>query len=153
MTTRVDALRSTWRKTAEQRATQAWRFLRLAGIALAGQVLAQLTANGFDLDKISHVDQKAVVALLVGAAEAAWRQLHPALTASAVDTAPGATIVTAQPSAPDLTAPDDTLDVTSIPADLPDSGQAQLHGVIAMALAIALGLMLWSIIGAYTTLY
>lgn len=34
-----------------------------------------------------------------------------------------------------------------------DSGQAELHGVIAMALAICLGLMLWSIIGAHTTLY
>jgi len=125
-TTKVSALRSTWRVTAEQRATQAWRFLRLALIALAGQVLAQLTANGFDLDKISHLDQKAVVALLVGAAEAAWRQLHPALTASAVDTAPGATIVPEQvgvtPPEPDLAAPDDTVDVSSIPTDLPDTG-------------------------------
>ena len=126
MTTQVQALRSTWRATAEQRATQAWRFLRLALIALIGQVFAQLAANNFDLDKISHLDQKAIVALLVGAAEAAWRQLHPALTASAVDSAPGATIVPAQvdqPGAPtDVpAAPDDTIDVSSIPTDLPAS--------------------------------
>ncbi|MCW2545374.1 MAG: hypothetical protein JWM40_2926 [Frankiales bacterium] len=101
----VPALRSTWRSTAEQKASQGWRILRLFLVALTGQVLAQLTANGFDLDKISHLDQKAVVALLVAAAEAAWRQLHPALTASAVDTAPGATIVPAEVAADPLTPP------------------------------------------------
>src|SRR5689334_4295560 len=112
MTTPVAALRSTWRTTAEQKAAQAYRVLRLFVIALAGQVIAQLTANGFDLD------QKAVVALLVAAGEAAWRQLHPALTASAVDTAPGAAIVTPTPE-PDVDAPDDTVDVDTIPDDLP----------------------------------
>ena len=98
-TTQVAALRSTWRKTAEQRAAQLWRFLRLFGGALVAQVVAQVVANGGDLSKISHLDQKAVVALLVGAGEAAWRQLHPAMTASQVDSAPGATI-TADPLAP-----------------------------------------------------
>jgi hypothetical protein len=130
MTTSVAALRSTWRTTAEQKATQAWRVLRLFLLALAGQVIAQLTANGFDLEKITHLDQKAVVALLVAAGEAAWRQLHPALTASAVDTAPGATIVPTQIGVltkdsglsqvvSAMRAPDDTIDVGSIPDDLP----------------------------------
>lgn len=156
MTTPVTALRSTWRTTAEQRAAQLWRILRLFLLALAGQVIAQLTANGFDLDKISHLDQKAVVALLIGAGEAAWRQLHPALTASAVDTAPGATIVPEQVGAPaaepDLPeAPDDTLDVSTIPADLPDSGQGELVQILIVAAGVLLGLILFAVTGIQIT--
>jgi hypothetical protein len=92
----VDKLRSSWRTTGEQRAMQLWRFLRLTVTTLVGELFAQLVANGFDLTGLSHIGQKAAVALVVGAAETAWRQLHPALTASAVDSAPGATIVPAQ---------------------------------------------------------
>lgn len=103
--TKVDALRATWRKTAEQRAAQLWRFLRLFISALVAQIVAQVVANGGDLNKISHLDQKAVVSLLVAAAEAAWRQFHPALTASQVNTAPGATI-TVDPLSPAPTTAD-----------------------------------------------
>lgn len=35
----------------------------------------------------------------------------------------------------------------------PDGGHAELHGVLAMAAAILLGLVLWSLIGAHTDLY
>jgi hypothetical protein len=34
-----------------------------------------------------------------------------------------------------------------------DAGHAELHGVLAMALAILLGLIVWSILGAHTDLY
>lgn len=98
----VPALRRTWRKTAEQRVAQLWRFVRLYVFTFAGQVLIQVVstavAGGVDITKL---DQKALAALLVPAAEVVWRQKHPALTASAVDTAPGATLVPDQlPDAP-----------------------------------------------------
>ena len=111
----VAHVRGSWRKSAEQRAAQAWRFARIALAALTTQVLAQLAANGFD--GVTHLDQKAVVALVVGAVEAAWRQLHPAMTASAVIDATPPLPAADPATTPD--APDDTLDVSTIPTDLP----------------------------------
>lgn len=45
-------------------------------------------------------DVKTLLAFIVPFAEVAWRQLHPALTASAADVAPGVTIVPDQLDSP-----------------------------------------------------
>lgn len=95
----IPALRSTWRKAAEQKVAQLWRFLRVAVVAFGTQIVGQVIANG-DISAITHLDQKALVALVAGALETAWRQFHPAFTASAADSAPGVTIVPAQVETP-----------------------------------------------------
>ena len=90
----VAALRSTWRTTTQHRIAQAWRFLRLYVFTFAGQVLVQVVttalAGGVD---VTQLDRKALVALVIPAAEVVWRQKHPALTAAEADSAPGVTIV------------------------------------------------------------
>ena len=73
-------LKRTWRAAAFQKAAQTWRFGRLFLAALVTQVLAQLSVGG----DVTHLDQKAVVALLIGAAEVVWRQIHPTVTAAVV---------------------------------------------------------------------
>jgi hypothetical protein len=94
----VAALRSTWRKSAQQRLVQLWRFLRLTvsafALQVAQQVITQLVSDS-RID-VNHLTRKAVLGILIGAVEVVWRQQHPALTAAAADSAPGVTIVPAE---------------------------------------------------------
>lgn len=80
----VPALRALWRTVPEHYKAQAWRFVRI----FAGALITAVVALG-----PGHITVAAVVALIPGALEVAWRQFRPALTASQVDSAPGATIV------------------------------------------------------------
>lgn len=43
--------------------------------------------------------------------------------------------------------------VTPVQSTVDDTGHAEVHGVLLTALAIALGLIVWSIIGAHTDLF
>ena len=128
--THVVALRSTWRSTAEHYKAQAFRFVRIfLGVAVS-QALASLATG---TSPLSSFDRKAVVAFLVPIAEVTWRQLHPALTASEVDTAPGATIV---PSEVGLPGPAPTADVTvgakpAVTVDPADEGTVNLDDIPA----------------------
>lgn len=128
--TKVAALRKTWRGTREHYSEQVKRFLRI----FAGTLVPQLLALDFH-----HVTRSALLALIAPAAEVTWRQLYPALGAAGVDTAPGATIVPEQVDlpVPDLTAPDDTVDVGSIPAELADAGAVD-PGSLALGLVAGL---------------
>lgn len=77
----LSKLRSMWRSHLAVKVGQVWRFVRVTVVVLVGQVVTQAATNG-DFTSITHLDQKAVVALLAGAAETAWRQLHPVVTVS-----------------------------------------------------------------------
>lgn len=135
----VEALRATWRGTAEQKAAQLWRFLRLYVFSFVGQVLAQVIttaiAGGVD---VTNLDRKAIGALLIPAAELVWRQKHPALTAGAVDTAPGVTIV------PSEVVPTDVPGGTGGPGDIttPPDGGAAILALIGIVMAIIGGVFL-----------
>lgn len=75
----LTVLKRLWRAHTAVKVGQVWRFLRVTTSVLAAQLLAQIVSNG-DLNSVTHLDQKAAVALVAGAAETAWRQLHPAVT-------------------------------------------------------------------------
>lgn len=85
--------RAAWQASAEQKAMQLYRFLRVFVLAVATQVITQIVARG----GVSDLTRQAVIALIVAAAETVWRQMRPALTAAAVDSAPGATLVPPRP--------------------------------------------------------
>ncbi len=85
----VKALAKTWRKTAEQLAEQAWRFLRLMLFASVVPIL-DLIVEG------SEFDPRTLFVTLVPVFEGIYRQFQPALSARKVDSAPGATIVPEQ---------------------------------------------------------
>ncbi len=102
ITPTVPAIRSAWRTRAGQLGAQAARFLRLVVAAAVTQVLASLATGGGALD---HLDRKALVALLIPAVEVAWRQYHPAVTASDVPSAPGITAAGTDESGAAVTVP------------------------------------------------
>lgn len=89
----IEALRATWRKTTEHKIAQVKLFLSAFLGVLGLQVIGDLTAGR----SLSHLkDPHDLWTYLLPLGLVAWRQLHPALTASAVDSAPGATIVPAE---------------------------------------------------------
>lgn len=88
MTAAVPALRTTWRRSTEHFAEQVKRFLRLTLLAAAPSLIDLLNGGQFD--------RKTLFAFVVPFAEAAYRQMFPALGAAAADVAPGVTIVPAQ---------------------------------------------------------
>lgn len=122
--THVSALRSTWRSTAEQYKAQAFRFLRLFVLTLGPQLAQQYLSTGH----LPHLNRAFITAVVVPALEVVWRQLHPALTASQVDTAPGAAIIPTEvglPAAPAsvpaaVESPAEEVDLSGIPADITD---------------------------------
>lgn len=93
----VGSLRSTWRKSSQHVQAQLFRFLRLFGVTIVPQVLAQL-ATGRSIT--GHSLRIFLISVAVPTAEVVWRQLHPTMTASAADAAPGVTIVPAQVGSP-----------------------------------------------------
>jgi hypothetical protein len=95
----VDQLRATWRKSAEHKAAQVKLFVSsLAGIVVL-QVVSDLAAGKTPFSTVH--DTRSLWFYLAPFVLVAWRQLHPALTASQVDSAPGATIVPTQVGVPD----------------------------------------------------
>lgn len=93
----VGELRKTWRGSAEHAAEQVKRFLRLAVLAAAPSVIDLLNGGKFD--------RKTLIAFIVPVAEAAYRQMFPALGAKSVDDAQGVTIVPSQVGAETLEIP------------------------------------------------
>lgn len=94
----VDNLRATWRKSAEHKAAQVKRFVAaLVGVVVV-QIIADVSAGKNPLDHFT--DAKTAWYYLLPFALVAWRQVHPSMTASQVDSAPGATIVPTQVAAP-----------------------------------------------------
>lgn len=81
----VDALRATWRASAQHTAEQLKRFVRLTVLA-AIPALSSLLAGG-------QFDRKTLLAFILPFAEVAFRQVFPALGAAGADQAPGVTIV------------------------------------------------------------
>lgn len=78
-------LRAAWRRRAGQAAAQAGRFLRVFGaIAVPTLLHAVITGSWMPSGGVM-----ALVLLLAPSLEVAWRQLHPTITASQVDAAPG----------------------------------------------------------------
>lgn len=92
----VDNLRKVWRKTAEHKAAQVKLFLSTLGGLLVLQVLSDATAGRTPFSSIH--DLRDLWFYLAPVVLVAWRQYHPALTASQVDSAPGVTIVPDQVS-------------------------------------------------------
>lgn len=87
----IDALRKTWRKSAEHKAAQVKRFFSALGAVLIAQLVGDFASGR---DPLTHfTDLRTAWYYLLPFALVAWRQLHPAMTASQVDSAPGATIV------------------------------------------------------------
>jgi len=74
--------------------TQTYRFLRLFVVVLLTQAAA--------LD-LTHLGRSAIIALIVGAAETTWRQLHP--TVSAVTAPPAKAPPMPAPPNPPATPP------------------------------------------------
>lgn len=90
----VDQLRATWRKSAEHKAAQVKLLLSsLVGIIVL-QMVSDLAAGKTPFSTVHDI--RSLWFYLAPFVLVAWRQLHPALTASQVDSAPGATIVPAQ---------------------------------------------------------
>lgn len=90
----VPALRSTWRKTREHYRAQLFRFLSIFGGLLIAQNINDFIANKPLFSGVT--DRRALLSYLVGVGYVAWRQFRPSMTAGAVDSAPGATIVPAE---------------------------------------------------------
>ena len=82
----IQALRRTWRRSAQHLIEQAWRFVRLTALASIPSVVDLINGGKFDT--------KTLLTFLLPFAEVAWRQMHPSLTASRADAAPG-TVTTA----------------------------------------------------------
>lgn len=90
----VKALRKTWRKSREHYQAQVIRFLSLLGGLLAAQAVNDIQHHHRIFSEIT--DANSLFTYLVPVGYVAWRQVHPALTAAQVDSAPGATIVPEQ---------------------------------------------------------
>lgn len=86
--TLVPALRATWRKSTEHFIEQLKRFIRLTALSAIPSVSSLIAGGKFDT--------RTLYAFILPFAEAAYRQVFPALEAAAVDSAPGATIVPAE---------------------------------------------------------
>lgn len=100
----IDQLRATWRKSAEHKAAQVKLFLSsLVGIVVL-QAVSDLAAGKTPFSTVH--DTRSLWFYLAPFALVAWRQRHPALTASQVDSAPGVTIVPEQVAAPDDPVPE-----------------------------------------------
>ena len=133
----INELRSTWRASREHKVAQVKRFVSALVGVVALNVVSDISANK---DPLAHVtDTRTAWYYLLPLAWVAWRQLHPALTASQVDSAPGATIVPAQVGASpavapgadpasaavagvpdvDTDAPGEAVDLEDVPDDLP----------------------------------
>ena len=80
----VEHLRTVWRHTREHAVEQLTRFARLTVLSAVPSVLNLLQGGRFDW--------RTLLAFIAPFAEVAYRQVFPALGASKVDTAPGATV-------------------------------------------------------------
>jgi hypothetical protein len=94
----VGALTKTWRTSAEHLSAQVWRFVRLTALSAVPSVFSLVVGGKFDW--------RTLLAFIAPFAEVAYRQVVPALTAQAADSAPGVTIVPEQLALPTL--PDGT---------------------------------------------
>lgn len=99
----IQNLRKTWRGTAEHKAAQVKLFLS----TFFGMVVLQAIGDFASGKDLSHLaDRRALLTYLAPVALVAWRQIHPALTASQADSAQGVTIVPTQVALPDPAVPD-----------------------------------------------
>lgn len=92
MDTRIKALRKVWRSSAEHYRAQVVRFVLILGGLLVAQAVTDISQN----QPLNHgiTDTRSLLSYLVPVLYVAWRQVHPSLTASQVDSAPG-TVTTA----------------------------------------------------------
>ncbi len=94
----IENLRKTWRASAEHKAAQVKLFLS----TLFGLVALQAVGDFSTGKDLTHLlDTRALLTYLAPIALVAWRQIHPALTSSQADSAPGMTIVPEQTQATD----------------------------------------------------
>lgn len=109
----VNDLRKTWRKSAEHKAAQAKRFVSILIGVFVLQVGGDIGAHKNPFAALHN--GRDLLYYLAPFAFVAWRQYHPALTASQVDSAPGVTIVPEQVGTPTPVAitPDPTPDPTT----------------------------------------
>ncbi len=87
----INDLRKTWRKSAEHKAAQIKRFVYSLGAILAVQLVGDVQSHQNPLDHFTDV--KTTWYYLIPFVYLAWKQAHPSMSASEVDSAPGVTIV------------------------------------------------------------
>jgi hypothetical protein len=116
----IEALRKTWRATAEHKRAQVVRFFSTMAGVLAIQVGGDLMAHK-DPFAALHTGRD-LLYFLGPVAYVAWRQMHPALTAAQVDAAPGVTIVPSQVGAQTVDVAVDNAQVeVTLPDETPDA--------------------------------
>lgn len=87
----VADLRRQWRKSAEHKAAQIKRFVYAMGAVVASNVMGDVMAHK---DPLAHfTDTRTAWYYLIPFAYIAWKQVHPSMSASEADSAPGVTIV------------------------------------------------------------
>lgn len=98
----IDGLRKQLRQTAEHKQAQVKLFLSTLGGILMLQVLSDVAAGKTPFESVHDV--RSLWFYLVPFGLVAWRQIHPAITASQIDSVPGVTIVPSQidPVLPDV---------------------------------------------------
>lgn len=118
----ISDLRKTWRKSAEHKAAQIKRFVSAMAAVLMANITGDLVAHK---DPLTHfTDLRTAWYYLIPFAYVAWRQVHPAMTASQADSAPGVTIVPEQVGVPtpEPASTYDTFPVNPPPGEAPSSG-------------------------------
>lgn len=99
----IAALRVVWRQSAEHKIAQVERFVSaMVGVFLL-QVGGDIAAHKNPFAAL-HTGRDLIYYLLPFV-WVTWRQLHPAMTASQLDSAPGATIVPQQVGLPPVSVP------------------------------------------------
>lgn len=129
----VANLRSTWRKSAEHKAAQVKRFVSALAAVVLAQVLSDVAAGKTPFTTVH--DLRSAWFYLLPVVLVAWRQLHPALTATQVDSAPGATIVPAEVDPVDP--------AIGVGKDDPATG----YGVVEVLLIVVLVLVILAVAG------
>lgn len=94
----IKDLRKTWRKSTEHKVAQIKRFVSAMAAVLVANITGDVVAHK---DPLAHfTDLRTAWYYLIPFAYVAWRQVHPAMTASQADSAPGVTIVPEQVGVP-----------------------------------------------------
>jgi hypothetical protein len=95
------AIRAAWRRWYGQTAAQAARFGRLFGVLAVPVLLHAVVTGSWSLS----AGYTSLLVLLAPTAEVAWRQAHPAVTASQIEAAPGVDAVPTDTSGQPITDP------------------------------------------------
>lgn len=105
----IKALRATWRRSAEHKAAQIKRFVYAMAAVVSANVVGDIETHK---NPLAHfTDLRTAWYYLIPFAYIAWKQVHPSMSASEADSAPGVTIVPEQVGLP-VPAPDTTAEVS-----------------------------------------